>query len=67
MSVCGRERGSGTLVATILFTGFAVAAVLAFYVVSRLLGAVMMIGALSGLAWAMGPPIVERIAGWLSR
>ena len=43
-----------------------VASVMCFWLLSPLLGAALMIGAVGGLMWAMVPPLVERFTGWLS-
>jgi hypothetical protein len=42
------------------------AAVAVFWFLSPLLGALMMIGAIGGLGWAMVPPIIDRAVKWLS-
>ena len=43
-----------------------VASIVSFWILSPLFGAVLMIGAVGGLMWAMVPGLVERFTGWLS-
>jgi hypothetical protein len=63
---CGREQGSGTVVSLYLCGPAVLAAVAVFWLLSPLLGVVLMIGALGGLMWAMGPAAIGRVARWLS-
>lgn len=63
---CHAPQKAGSIVSMGFFGVFALAAVAVFWFLSPLLGAVMMVGAMSGLMWAMGPPIVDRVSRWLS-
>src|SRR3954467_5372522 len=64
--LCGKPKSSGVAVSFGLFLAFAVASVLVFWFTSPCLGAVMMMGAIGGLGWAMGPAVIDRVATWLS-
>ena len=63
---CGCEHGSGTAVLATLSVVAVGASVAVFWLVSPLLGAIMMIGAVGGLGWAVAPAVVERIVRWLA-
>ena len=63
---CRRARGAGTVWATIAFLAvFSVAAWCLFFG-PPFLGAVLMIGAVTGLLWSAGAIIGNRILRWLS-
>ncbi|HZQ81704.1 MAG TPA: hypothetical protein VFB25_06990 [Gaiellaceae bacterium] len=63
---CGRERTGGTVVSLALVAVALAASIVCFIVVSPFLGAVLLVGAVSGLRWSMGPAMFERVARWLS-
>jgi hypothetical protein len=63
---CRQTLGSGASVSTWIFAAFVVASAVVWWF-APLLGAVMMIGAVTGLAWMAGPAAVGRVARWLSR
>ena len=63
---CHRRRSSGLALSLTVFTAWAVGAVAVWWFASPLLGAVLMMGAVMGLGWTMGPAILGRLAEWLS-
>jgi hypothetical protein len=65
-AVCGKRRGDGPLLSALIFVAVAAAAIVVWAVWAPLLGAVMLIGAVMGLGWSMGPAIIGFFARWLS-
>ncbi len=63
--LCGRERKSGGWVAAVLSVAVAAAGVVIFFLASPMLGAIVMVGAIGGLGWAMAPAILDRLLRWL--
>ena len=64
--ICGKQQSSGVGVAATIFGLFVVASILVWWFQSPLLGGLMMTAAVTGLGWAMGPALAERLATWLS-
>jgi hypothetical protein len=63
---CGRIRGAGGVGSVILFAAAIAVALALFFTTSPFLGAIVMVGTVLGLGWAMGPAAIARIARWLS-
>jgi hypothetical protein len=63
---CQRVQGTGTVWATVAFVGVFVLALWCVLAGPPLLGAVLMIGAITGLLWSAGAVIGSRIVRWLS-
>ena len=63
---CECERGSGIAALATVSVVAVGASIAVFWLLSPLLGAIMMIGAVGGLGWAVVPATIDRIARWLS-
>src|SRR5581483_3148715 len=63
---CGRVRGTGQVGSIALFVLAFAAAVAIFLTFSPFLGAIVMVGAVLGLGWAMGPALIAFVVRWLS-
>jgi hypothetical protein len=63
---CGCEHGSGIVALTTACVVAVVASIAVFWLLSPLLGAIMMCGAVGGLGWAVVPATIDRVARWLS-
>jgi hypothetical protein len=63
---CNRKLGSGTAWATVTFLIVFAAAIWCLAAGPPLLGAVLMIGAVSGLLWTAGAVLGGRFVRWLS-
>lgn len=63
---CGVVRGTGQVGSFALFALAVAVALVLFFTVSPFLGAIVMVGAVLGLGWSMGPAIIEFAARWLS-
>ena len=63
---CSAPQTAGEALSTMFFLLVAIVAVVAFFALSPLLGAVLFIGAVAGIGWAMGPKLLGRAARFLS-
>jgi Flp pilus assembly protein TadB len=63
---CGAGRADSIGLALAICAAAVVASVLVFWLVSPLLGAIIMIGAVGGLMWTMLPASISLVARWLS-
>ena len=63
---CSREQGTGTVWATVAFLIVFFVALWCLFFGPPLLGAVLMIGAITGLLWAAGATIGDRLIRWMS-
>lgn len=62
---CGAERSGPGPISFVVFAVVFVVALTAFWW-APFLGAVLMMGAIAGLGWAVLPLVVARLARWLS-
>jgi hypothetical protein len=63
---CGAERHAGTVTSLVIFAVVFVVGVLSLAFWSPLVGALLLVGAMGGLMWSMGPAAIEFVARRLS-
>jgi hypothetical protein len=63
---CGAERHAGTATSLMIFAVVFAGGVLSLAFWSPLVGALLLVGAMGGLMWAMGPAAIGFVVRWLS-